>query len=796
MNKIVIGSYEFTDETILENPQKFISNSMLADSLEIDTLEFTVYTTASGTYYIITANGEYYSTSADEPYVAEEGYFINTPYATPVMLYKNNTLRGKFFLKSIQRVGMTSYKVQCVSAIGLLDGARTVGGIYTGETAGNIITALMADAGFSDYTIDPMVAVCNCYGWIPSGSVRDALNQILFAFGASVLKNADGSLYFYFIGDGNPQVIADNAVYIGGSVDNPATVTDVNLYEHFFTQASDNVEEVLFDNNNTATANNLVMYFDEPMHSLRVTGTLVINSSGANYATVTGIGQLYGKKYTHTKRLLTQHIRGGEKNEVTIEQATLISAANSTNCLKRLENYYTNAQSVNMSLIDNNGFKAGDYIQVSNPFEETVTGFIQEIDETYSATDKANVKLITNWTPSNLGNTYDSFLILTDADLNSGTWTVPVAMRGKQVTIAMFSGASGGQGGEAGGTPSLILRGRDGGTVLYDRYNSYGFLLNYDEVGGITIQSGGAGGKGGKGGASASRMLTFETTLGNSHQITFGQGGAGGTGGTVTRDVALDVTVTPPTLGSEGGDSSFDTFTTLDGVSFRGTYVNLINGQVLAEQGQDGVDGGDGGNGGTSMQTANATVAGAWATTGKGAKGQNINGHTGGNGGNGYGSLQYPRDTSIYVALCGGGGGGGASYDANGSAGSVGTASGHNFTEYTEEQGSVGVRYYATGSCYVYSDQHGDITSRVFSGSQGGNGASATTVPSQVLYKGGYGGHGGGGGGGGSVVGSYARYNYQADVDLYYGATLGGLGGNGSDGGQGSNGFLIIYYQA
>lgn len=135
MNRITIGQYEFTDETILENPQKFISNSMLADALEIDTLEFSVYSLASGVIYIITDDGYTFATSGDEPYVVDEGYLINTPYATPVYLYKDDVLRAKFYTKSIQRTGLTSYRVQCVSAIGLLDGARTVGGVYEGESA-------------------------------------------------------------------------------------------------------------------------------------------------------------------------------------------------------------------------------------------------------------------------------------------------------------------------------------------------------------------------------------------------------------------------------------------------------------------------------------------------------------------------------------------------------------------------------------------------------------------------------------------------------------------------------------
>ena len=837
MNRIVIGSYEFTDDTISENPQKYISNSMLADSLEIDTLEFSVYSYGIGTIYIITSDGYTFATSSDEPYVVDEGYFQNLPYGTPVYLYKDNTLRGKFYTKSILRTGITQFSVSCVSAIGLLDGARTLGGIYEGETAGSIISALMADASFTDFTVDSEIANLAVYGWIPAGSVRDALNQILFAFGASILKQENGSIRIYYIGATTPKVISDAMNYIGGSVDNPQTVTDVNLYEHSFVVSTDNVEEVLFDNSLTTSANGLTMIFSEPFHSLRTTGTLVIDDSGANYAVVTGLGQLIGKKYTHTRRLLSQSTElDGERNEVTISDATLVSTANSSNCLKRLVNYYKNAIPMNVSLVDNSGLKPGDYIQLTDPFGDTVQGFIQAIDETVSDIDKAESTIIKNYVPTNLGNSYDRYRIVYDTEVVDGYWNFPAELANKAVLIVLFSGAQGGQGGYAGRTPGAKYGtdqdppnnrptnphyGRNDpnneNTAWLLRYSS-GSRYEEWRIGGGTIQRGGAGGQGGAGGSSATRILNFNYHFpSNPHPIpvSFGQGGLGGQGGSISWGSRATVVETLPSLGEEGEDSVFDGHSTADGTLFHGIYINIITGTALAESGATGGRGGNGGDGGASRRityvsannTDSAYVNYSYKTLGKGQNGESIGSNTGGIGADGEnGTIQrynadlyylpLPGTTGFYARQdAGGGGGGGAAMGANGGNGQTGSKHSANINEYVGGTLEGVLNYYYVSRSTDDETPDHEVLDQTWSGALGGDGANAVTIPPQPRFVGGTGGYGGGGGGGaGMPLGN--KYYYSGTTGYNAGRTRSGKGGDGGQGGQGSNGFAIIYYNS
>ena len=76
-----------------------------------------------------------------------------------------------------------------------------------------------------------------------------------------------------------------------------------------------------------------------------------------------------------------------------------------------------------------------------------VQGYVKSMDRSYSTTVKAAVKLTQGWAPGNVGNSYDSFLIVRKSNITSGKWTVPSALRGKRALILMFGGGQGGQGG-------------------------------------------------------------------------------------------------------------------------------------------------------------------------------------------------------------------------------------------------------------------------------------------------------------------------------------------------------------
>ena len=702
MNRIVIGSYEFTDDSISENPQKYISNSMLADSLEIDTLEFSVYSYGIGTIYIITSDGYTFATSSDEPYVVDEGYFRNLPYGTPVYLYKDNTLRGKFYTQEIKRIATTEFSVKCISSVGLLDKLMHNGGIYNGVSAGTIIQEIM---GTVPYTIENDVSSILCYGWLPRATARANLTKVMFACGSSLLKAVDGSLVIRFNGYSTPTIVPDSVVYINGTVDNPQTVTKISLIEHSFIAAEDNIEEVLFDNTTDVAAVGSTIYFDEPYHSLRADG-ITIDSSGANYATLTGVGILYGKKYTHAQRELVRNINNeAEPNEINIKDATLVSAVNSNNVMERLESYYSNADIVNVSIVDTIKLKPGDYINLTDPFGESFDGVVQAVDETISDIDKANTTLIRNWTPSAFGNNYSNYILFTE----DATWTIPTGVSNIRVFVA--AGGSGGQSGANGARGAMS--------------NGWGQSLN-----------GGKGGLGGQGGdAGKVYAIDISVTPGDTGTITIGLGGSGG--------VAVDTT---NINGAEGGETTFEyggeTYTSNNGAIPPYGIINTFSGERYSLPGNSGIDGGDG------ITFAYSTPAPTTVTDG-------ITTWTSGSKGRGY---IRTRNGEEYQSW--GGMGGGPAIGANGGNGEDGSSS---ISRYTFE----GEYYYYIDGGYGGDGANanpGDDAVTIGCGGNGGHGGGGAGGGGRGTSDGepshGYGGDGGTGGTGGTGANGYVLIYY------------------------------------
>lgn len=520
MNKIVIGDslYTFTDPDILDNPQKYISNAMLADSLEIDTLDFRVLSYAIGKRKLLTSLLEWYTTVNGEGYVVDAGDLRKLPFGTPVYLYKDNALRGRFFFKQATRVGLLSYDVKCISAIGLLDGITHLGGIYNGETVGEVVADILQDV---EYTIADDVASVTCYGWLPIASCRDNLAQVLFSCGASVLKDRDGKLNIRFNGVGNPIVVPINNTYMGGTVSIPQKATKIILIEHGYAANDDTVESVLFDNTEDAAAINSTLYFEAPYHSLRAEG-LTVHSSGANWAIVSGQGVLYGKECSHSQREIVENINNdSEPNEVNIKEATLISALNSANTMDRIISYYADADIIQSGIVDDIGYKPGDYIQFTSPFGEETTGFIQTMNETVSGIDKSDTTIVTNWNPSNFGNNYKNYALLT----GFGTFEIPEGVTRMRIHLI-----GGGQGGYSGGNgqdsqDESKLLGGEGGIAGDGGHSGYVLIRDIELDGSISSidYECGTGGDGGSQISGGSQVAPKAGTLGTATTITIGE---------------------------------------------------------------------------------------------------------------------------------------------------------------------------------------------------------------------------------------------------------------------------------
>ena len=646
MNVIDYSPYTFDDSAIISGSVD-MQNSLMFDALNPDQLSVEVVCHETGDAKLLTNELEWYHTVNNEGYIVAQGDIRNYTYGDPVMYYYNGILQGKFYIRSIERLSVDHFRLDAISLVGLLASVQHLGGIYDGTTAGDIIDDLLD--GYT-YIVAPDVRVVELYGWLPVASIRDNLQQVLFAVGASLFKDNQGNPVIKFIDTNTVVPVSDDRIYIGGTLSYRTPATSVSVTEHAFYESTYDVEVSLYDNTDgTGYADNKLVLFDAPCHSLVAVG-LTINSSGANYAYVTGTGTLTGKKYTHTTRQIVSNTgRNGATKESNVERATLVSVANSANVAARVADYEATAQEVACGIVlTDDNIKPGTLISFNDPYGDASQGFISKMNVRMSGSSKGECTVITDYVPSNFGNNYENVAVIT----SDGSWSVPVGV--DRIRLVLIGGGRAGQNGWFG--EDAIRNSRSQG-------------------------QGGAGGGGGDGG----KVFVYEIlNPSGTFAITLGTGGTPGNAQGNMGNLGTDTTAV----------NGEDTYTSADGAIMLNGFKDVLNNVTYAQKGVEGVAGAPGGFGGAAADAkpggdltyngvtytggAGATsIDNKWGYAGGGGGGgaaYGANGHDGergdsqpfnegGNGGAGADPLQLPIVANYGeggAGGCGGGGGGGA----------------------------------------------------------------------------------------------------------------------------------------
>lgn len=588
-NKIIYLDHTFTDADIRSGNPSY-ARDLLSASLEIDTFEFEVL-------------------SSDTTLTK----FVRN---TPLTYYHDDVQMGIFYVQKISRTTVCTYRFECTSTIGLLDESYHNGGIYTGETVKEVVEDI---CGPYPVWIKTNIQNIQLYGWLPIATRRENLSQVLFAIGATLKVDYNGTLRVEGLWDGQSTEIDAGHMHAGGSVEYSTPVTQVIVTEHAYTANAAEVVELF--NGTTAAGDKIT--FDEPCYDLAAEGFSILEAA-ANYAIVSaGSGTLTGKKYVHTTRQIVKDVQPAARelvsqsdNIVTVENATLVSLVNANAVADRLVRYYACTERIVNKMVTQRE-SPGDVVIVYHPYENAaVQGCIESSDVTVSGKLASTESILVGYTPSDIGEQeyYDTVEVVTQ----SGAWTVP-----ENVTSIRIVLIGGGQGGASG------RKGEDG------------------ETGTSSPGDGGAGGLGGDGG-SGGKINQVEITVepGSVHQVSIG---TGGTGGAFSGD--------GNNAGNAGTDTTFDAYTSVDGASSPNGITDPVNQVTYATPGDTGGSGADGGNGGSSS-----------TPNGAGESGQSVGSYAGGAGG----EMDY-RDSDTYGEGYGcGGGGGGAAMGSNGENGGNG----------------------------------------------------------------------------------------------------------------------------
>jgi len=517
-----------------------------ADALEADTLDITV--------------------------LSESGTIRNFKKNDKVEYFRSGSRVGVYYLQSVTRVGPKIYTLSALSAVGLLIVRPHRGGIYTGQTVAEVVAEICGDI---PVLVETVYRNIKLYGWLPIASARDSLVQVLFAIGAWLHTDENGTLRVQKLWNGTASIIGPGSVHAANiQVKYLDPVSAVAVTEHQYIAGTEDV--TLFEG--TAQQGD-VIEFDEPAHTLTAEGFTVLES-GANYAILSaGTGKLTGKSYVHNRRVITRTVtEGAAENVEEITDATLVSLVNSSAVAQRMAAYYACREQLTVD-INPAAEHAGHVVSLWNEWDKQQTlACIASRETKISGLLKSRTSALVGFLPPQPETTeyYDERIVLT----GSGTWTVPDDVTTLRAVL-VDRGADGTDGtdGAAGASTSLIM------TTAESQVQSFTRQVN--------------GGKGGVG----------------------GEAGLGGLGGRIL-SADLDVTPGASFAYSVAEETTFGELSSANGSRSDAGFIDPITGDVYGKKGDDGLAGGAGGDGGnfTTMQGSDGAAVGD-AAGGAGQKG-------------------------------------------------------------------------------------------------------------------------------------------------------------------------------
>ena len=685
-----------------------------ADALEADTLDITV--------------------------LSESGTIRNFKKNDKVEYFRSGSRVGVYYLQSVTRVGPKLYTLSALSAVGLLIVRPHRGGIYTGQTVAEVVAEICGDI---PVLIETAYRGIKLYGWLPIASARDSLVQVLFAIGAWLHTDENGTLRVQKLWDGTASIIGPGSVHAANiQVKYLDPVSAVAVTEHQYIAGTEDV--TLFEG--TAQQGD-VIEFDEPAHTLTAEGFTILES-GANYAVLSaGTGKLTGKSYVHNRRVVTRTVtEGAAENVEEITDATLVSLVNSSAVAQRMAAYYACREQLTVD-VNPAAEHAGHVVSLWNEWDKQQTlACIASRETKISGLLKSRTSALVGFLPPQpeTSEYYDERVILT----GSGEWTVPEGVT--SYTRVLIDPGQGGKCGKPGSLPTSKITQE---SSSYDGQSGHKFtkiargFLAKD----LPPAPGGDPGEPGEGGKILIETI-MDAVPGTKIAYSCGVGGEGA----------------PYEEGSDAA-GSYGTHTTMGGSSADSGssnpngYTDFITGDTFAAKGAAGTPGGDGigyDSAGNVVRPADIVVNGVSYTAGQQGTpdaedefGESYN----------YGHFE---------ARSKGAHGGGPAYKANGNNGGPGIP-----PTITDSVNYISVR--------------------------GGNqGVGATAMPPEKAAGYGTGGTGGNGGGGNGQTAwrTYAscvkRDDAQATKPVLVVEPSRSVGrGLGSAGGQGADGCILIYYR-
>jgi len=302
---------------------------------------------------------------------------------------------GAYYLDTWDEASENSLKLTAVDKIGIIDKTNFYGGIYDNILSGELIAQIMDSAG-AEYDLDESLRDIPLSGHLPIASHRVALQQVALVIGAYVDCSRSDAIKIY-----SPPMVASilverSRIFLGSSIGLRELVTGVNVTSHRFVKNQESTD-LLED---TLPAGQYEVTFSSPAHSLEISSGASIVESNVNYAIINveraGEVVLTGLGYTDSQIVFKKRAKSlpanATQNTLSVENATLVSAANANNVAERIYDYYQKRYEFNFEVVAN-GEENGDYVMVNSLRGEYLRGGIEAMEINLTGGFLANIKL-------------------------------------------------------------------------------------------------------------------------------------------------------------------------------------------------------------------------------------------------------------------------------------------------------------------------------------------------------------------------------------------------------------------
>lgn len=294
----------------------------------------------------------------------------------PMMVYEQvdteMVFMGKYYLDSWKNISEYQFQFKGIDALGVLDDIQFNGYFWEYLTPfADVIAVVLSGTGFS-YEIESSLTT-EIKGWIPPGTVREALQQACFAVGATVLTTRREDIYIFptplpILSDDFSSYLSDDDKMETQSLTILPVVTQIEVVAHDYSKGT--TRETIMEK--YLEIGEYLFVFDAPYYDILATGVggypaylltenseflitegednivandeyyIGVNSIQLN-VTVAGDFTITGIPWTDNQTSYTfdeTGVSATNANVIKVTEATMISRGVVTDVLGRLRDYY------------------------------------------------------------------------------------------------------------------------------------------------------------------------------------------------------------------------------------------------------------------------------------------------------------------------------------------------------------------------------------------------------------------------------------------------------------------------